>query len=70
MDAFAAYIALLRSRSGESIRLLRDFDDKIFMKHPSEHLRAEDIRLVALTQDMKVKFEAGMYNYGKRKTEV
>ena len=57
MDAFAAYIALSRSRSWESIRLLRDFDDKIFTKHPSEHLQAEDIQLVALTSDMKIKFD-------------
>jgi hypothetical protein len=65
MEAFAAYIALSRSPGQESIRLLRDFNDKVFMKHPSEHLRAEDIRLAALTRDIKVKFEAGMYNYGK-----
>ena len=38
-------------------RLLRDFDDKIFTKHPSEHLQAEDIQLVALTSDMKIKFD-------------
>ena len=65
VDAFAAYVALSRSRGRESIRLLRDFDDKIFTKHPSEHLRAEDFRLAELTRITKVKFEAGMYNYGK-----
>ena len=43
----------------------RDFDDKIFMKHPLERLQAEDFRLVDLTQNTKVKFEVGMYNYGK-----
>ena len=62
VDAFAAYVAFSRSRSRESIRLLRDFDDKMFTKHPSEHLRAEDCRLVELTRIMKVKFEAGMTN--------
>ena len=42
-----------------------DFDDKIFMKHPSEHLQAEDFRMADLTRNTKVKFEARMYNYGK-----
>ena len=45
--------------------MCQDFDDKIFTKHPSEDLQAEDFRLVDLTRNMKVKFEAGMYNYGK-----
>ena len=65
VDAFAAYIALSRSRGRESIRLLRDFDDKIFTKLPSEHLQAEEFQLADLTRKTKVKFEAGMYNYGK-----
>lgn len=63
VDAFAAYVALSRSRGRETIRLLRDFDDKIFTKHPSQHLRAEDERLAVLTQQTKLRFEAGIYNY-------
>jgi ATP-dependent exoDNAse (exonuclease V) alpha subunit len=35
---FAAYVALSRSRGTDKIRLLRDFDDRIFTKHPSAAL--------------------------------
>ena len=57
VDASGAYIALSRSHGQESIRLLRDFYDKIFMKHPLEHLQAKDFRLADLTRNTKVKFE-------------
>jgi hypothetical protein len=63
VDAFAAYVALSRSRGRETIRLLRDFDDKIFTKHPWEHLRAEDGRLDALSLQTKIRFAAGAYEY-------
>ena len=63
VDAFAAYVALSRSRSRSSIRLLRDFDDSIFTKHPSEHLRAEDTRLAALSEETRARFEVGFYSY-------
>jgi len=39
VDAFAAYVALSQSWGRATIRLLRDFDNKIFT---SEHLQAED----------------------------
>jgi hypothetical protein len=42
---FATYIVLSQSRGRDTIRLLRDFDETIFRKHPSEHLRKEDERL-------------------------
>lgn len=54
LDPFHAYVALSRSRGRETIRLLRDFDDKLLTHHPSEDLRQEDERLSRLakaTQD-------------------
>lgn len=42
---FNAYVALSCSRGRESIRLLRDFDERLFIQHPCEHLRNEDRRL-------------------------
>jgi hypothetical protein len=62
VDPFAAYVALSRSRGRHSIRLLRDFDDHIFTKHPSEDLRAEDVRLSILAEKTKTRFEEGYYS--------
>ncbi|KAF7985887.1 hypothetical protein HWV62_43768 [Athelia sp. TMB] len=63
VDPFAAYVALSRGRGRDSIRLLRKFDPAIFTRHPSEHLRVEDQRLLKLAEDTKEKFQAGYYNY-------
>jgi len=63
VDVFAAYVALSQSRGRATIRLLRDFDDKIFTKHPSEHLQAEDAWLATLTEDTKMRFDAGVYKF-------
>ena len=60
---FVAYVALSRSRGRDTIRLLRDFDDKIFTRHPSGHLQNEDERLTWLAQNTTDKFETGLYNY-------
>jgi len=60
---FAAYVALSRSTGRNTIRLLRDFDDTIFTRHPSEALRKEDERLNWLAKETKNKFETGFYNY-------
>ena len=63
VDPFAAYVTLSRSRGMDNIRLLRDFNDKIFTRHPSEALRMEDARLDLLTEETKVRFEAGLYDW-------
>lgn len=63
VDAFAAYVALSRSRGRETIRLLRDFDNKIFTQHPSEELRIEDERLKMLQEETKKRFDSGYYTY-------
>jgi hypothetical protein len=51
VDHFLACVALSRSHSHHSIRLLRDFDDQILMKHPSEDLQAEDEQLSVLAEE-------------------
>ncbi|KAF8119744.1 hypothetical protein EV363DRAFT_1146192, partial [Boletus edulis] len=53
LTPFNVYVALSRCRGRESIRLLRDFDEKLLMSHPSEYLRLEDERLVKLDQDTR-----------------
>ena len=60
---FSAYVALSRSRGRDSVRLLRDFDDTIFTKHPSEDLRREDKRLEILIKNTTARFETGYYEY-------
>ena len=62
IDPFGAYVALSRGRGRESIRLLRDFDDSIFTRHPSEDLRQEDERLRILTEQTKQRWDTGFYN--------
>jgi ATP-dependent exoDNAse (exonuclease V) alpha subunit len=51
LTGFNAYVALSCSRGRDTIRLLHDFDEKLFTVHCSEELRKEDIRL-ALLQKM------------------
>lgn len=62
LDPFGVYVALSRSRGRETIRLLGDFDDKLFTAHPSEDLRKEDIRLCERTRATKEAWELGLYN--------
>ena len=45
LTAFNTYVSLSRSRGRHSIRLLCDFDEKLFTTHPNEELRKEDLRL-------------------------
>ena len=39
------YVTLSRSRKSENVRLLRDFDEKLFTTPPDKHLELEDERL-------------------------
>ncbi|RDB27295.1 ATP-dependent DNA helicase PIF1 [Hypsizygus marmoreus] len=54
LTPFHAYVALSRSRGRDTIRLLRNFDEKLFTTHPSEDLRLEDIRLEKLDRNTTV----------------
>jgi hypothetical protein len=42
---------------------LRDFNDAIFTKHPSEDLHVKDKRLKLLDGTAKDKFEMGIYDF-------
>ncbi|KAF8466512.1 hypothetical protein JB92DRAFT_3102833 [Gautieria morchelliformis] len=42
-----------QSSGASSIRLLQDFDDKLFTQHPSEFLRVEDQRLEKLDAETR-----------------
>ena len=63
MDLFAAYVALSHSRGHETIHLLRDFDERIFTRHPSNELRDKDERLELLVAETKDKYDMGVYNF-------
>ena len=62
LDPFSTYVMLSCSRGCETIRLLGDFDDNLFTKHPSENLRQEDSRLAELTVSTKEAYDNGPYN--------
>ncbi|KAJ7130996.1 hypothetical protein C8R44DRAFT_698999 [Mycena epipterygia] len=53
LSLFNLYVALSRSSGRETIRLLRDFDDELFMKSHDPMLLAEDDRLEALNEQTK-----------------
>ena len=61
ISPLGVYVALSRGRGREQIRLLRDFNDDLFTKHPSEDLRMEDARLTMLTEMTKDRWRAGFY---------
>jgi ATP-dependent exoDNAse (exonuclease V) alpha subunit len=48
ISPFSVYVALSRSRGRDSIRLLSDFNDKLFKTHPSKDLASEMERLTWL----------------------
>jgi len=58
LTPFNAYIALSRSHGKDSIRLLRDFNDKLFTQHPSEYLRNEDHRLINMDKKTTLHWES------------
>ena len=62
ISPLGVYVALSRGRGREQIRLLRDFDDDLFTKHPSEDLRVEDERLTTLTEMTKDRWDSGFYD--------
>jgi len=58
LTPFNAYVTLSRSHGKDSIRLLRDFDDKLFTQHPSEYLRNEDHRLINMDKKTTLHWES------------
>lgn len=53
LSPFNAYVALSRSHGRNCIRLLRDFDNDLFLRYPSEDLRIEDIRIEQQAEETK-----------------
>ena len=53
LDLFNLYIALSRSSGHETIRLLRDFDDQMFLKTHDVALLAEDDQMERLDRITK-----------------
>ena len=61
LSPFNAYVALSRSKGRDTIRLLRDFEDNLFTRHPSENLREEELRLTQLAESTKTDYYSGKY---------
>lgn len=61
LTPFNAYVALSRSKGRDDIRLLRDFEDKLFTRAPSDDLKREDERLQELAEKTQRDYYAGRY---------
>ncbi|KAH9013892.1 hypothetical protein EDB85DRAFT_2280744 [Lactarius pseudohatsudake] len=61
VTGFNAYVALSWSRGRDTIRLLRNFDQRIFTVHPNEQLRAEYDRLAALEANTLQRYRSGEF---------
>jgi ATP-dependent exoDNAse (exonuclease V) alpha subunit len=57
LSLFNLYVALSRSAGWSTIRLLRDFDEKVFEKAHDRELMREDERLAELDRQTKVWYE-------------
>lgn len=53
LSLFNLYVALSRSSGRETIRLLRDFDNKVFLQTHGADLMAEDDRIAVLDRKTK-----------------
>ncbi|KIK25556.1 hypothetical protein PISMIDRAFT_48220, partial [Pisolithus microcarpus 441] len=53
LNLFNLYVALSRSSGRDTIRLLRDFNEKLFLCNHSTDLLAEDDRLAVLDEQTK-----------------
>ena len=58
LSLFNLYVALSRSSGRHSIRLLRDFEDKLFKREQDRELMSEDLRLETLNDESKRLYEA------------
>ena len=61
-----AYGTLSLSRGRDIIRLLHDFDERLFTRHPNEHFREEVIWLQRLDHATKMKWDAFQIRQGVR----
>jgi len=58
LNLFNLYVALSRSKGRDTIRLLRNFDDGMFLKAHTPVLTEEDKRLAELNKKTKEWYEA------------
>lgn len=56
LSPFNAYVSLSRSHGRDCIRLLRDFDNNLFLRHPSEDLQIEDARIEELAEETRKRY--------------
>ena len=63
LSPFNAYVALSRSRSRSTVRLLRDVDKELFTTYPSEELRKEEVRLQTVAEETKRAYKEGKYSF-------
>jgi hypothetical protein len=61
LSGFNAYVALSRSRGRNTIRLLREFDEKLFTIHPNEELCKEDAWLATLEMETMERYMSGEF---------
>lgn len=61
LTPFNAYVALSRTHGRQSTRLLRDFENDLFTRHPSDSLRDDELRIQEVAKETTVKFENGFY---------
>jgi ATP-dependent exoDNAse (exonuclease V) alpha subunit len=54
MSPFTAYVVLSRSRGRDTIRLLSDFDETLFQRHPNADLALEMERLQAMARQSHI----------------
>ncbi|KAF5321196.1 hypothetical protein D9619_001956 [Psilocybe cf. subviscida] len=57
LSPFSTYVALSRSRGRDTIRLLRDFDEQLFQRHPSEYLEKDMKRIQILDKMTQEKWQ-------------
>ncbi len=57
ISPFSAYVALSRSRGRNTIRLLGDFDERLFKRHPNQDLAVEMERLGSLAENTAKRFQ-------------
>ena len=62
LTSFNSYVALSRGRGRSTIRLLRNFEEKLFTTHPSEELRKEDERLDKLARGTVSRYREGEFD--------
>ncbi|KAG2366211.1 hypothetical protein BDR07DRAFT_1275095, partial [Suillus spraguei] len=58
LSSFNVYVTLSRSHGRETIRLLRDFNNDLFLQHPSEDLRVEESHIHALVEETTRVFDS------------